>query len=63
VGKVEGKRRIGRPRSMGNIILKWILVDIGCGGIDLVFVWLRKWLIGALRADRLAECPEQDSNP
>jgi hypothetical protein len=32
----EGERPLGRPRSIGWIVIKWILREVGWGGIDWI---------------------------
>jgi hypothetical protein len=36
VGKLEGKRPLGRSRSRWKDNIKMDLQEVGCGGIDLV---------------------------
>jgi hypothetical protein len=38
VGKPEGKRPLTRPRCMCIDNIKMDLVDIGWGGVDLIYV-------------------------
>ena len=34
VGKLEGKRTLGRPRRRWEYNIKIVLQEVGCGGID-----------------------------
>jgi len=36
VGKPEGKRHLGRPRSRGEDNIKMDLQEVGCGGVDWI---------------------------
>jgi len=36
VGKPEGKRPLGRPRSRWNDNIKMELQEVGCGGMDWI---------------------------
>ena len=36
MGKPEGKRLIGRPRSTWEDNIKMDLQEVGCGGMDLI---------------------------
>jgi hypothetical protein len=36
VGKLEGKRPLGRPRSRWEDNIKIDLQKVGCGGMDLI---------------------------
>jgi hypothetical protein len=36
VGKIEGKRRPGRPRRRWEDNVKMSLQEVGCGGIDWI---------------------------
>jgi hypothetical protein len=36
VGKPEGKRQLGRPRSRWEYNIKMDLQELGCGGIDWI---------------------------
>jgi len=40
VGKPEGKRPLGRPRSIREDNIKKDLQEVGCGGI-VELIWLR----------------------
>jgi len=44
VGKPEGKRPLGRPRSRWEYNIKMDLQEVGCGGMDWIKLaqsWLR----------------------
>jgi hypothetical protein len=36
VGKLEGKRPLGRPRRRWEDNIKMVLQEVGCGGIDWI---------------------------
>jgi hypothetical protein len=46
VGKVEGKRQIGRLRRRWEDIVKMNIQDVGYGGKDWIDVWLRIETVG-----------------
>ena len=36
VGKIEGKRRLGRPRRRWEDNIKMVLQEVGCGDMDWI---------------------------
>jgi len=52
VGKLEGKRPLGRPRHIWEDNIKINLQEVGCGGVDCIeLIQDRMWGYGLDRAD------------
>ena len=51
VGKLEGKRPLGRPRHIWEDNIKINLQEVGCGGVDCIeLIQDRMWGYGLGRA-------------
>jgi hypothetical protein len=48
VGKLEGKRQLGRPSCRWEDGIKMYLTEIGWGGVWSGFTWLRIGTVGGL---------------